>query len=88
MIDSDRDDSYSIPVYKQCEDEFLYMVHVALELRSDILYHPKYTGLNVCEEAAISCVPDIVYKFLRLLLGDQSLLQVSYDEDAGKKMKM
>ena len=84
LIDSDRDDSCSIPAYKQGEDEFLYMVHVALKLRSDILHHPKYTGLNVCEEAAISCVPDSVYMFLRRLLG-QSLLQVSYDEDSGNE---
>ena len=58
------------------DDGFLEMVHVALMLRSDIMAQPRYEGSNVNEDEAISCVPDNVYMFLRLLLEDSlSLLR-------------
>ena len=66
----------AIPVYQPDEkDDFLSMVHVALKLRSDILGQPTHKGLNVCKEAAIACVPDSLYMFIRLILGGQSLLE-------------
>ena len=43
-------------------------------LRSDIMAQPRYERFNVNEEEAISCVPDNVYMFLRLLFGGQTLL--------------
>lgn len=69
-----------IPQYKPQEDDFLSMVHVALKLRSDILAHPAYTGVNLSEEEAIDCVPDRLYMFIRLLLGGQSVLDIDKDD--------
>ena len=43
-------------------------------LRSDIMAQPRYEEFNVNEDEAISCVPDNVYMFLRLLFGGQTLL--------------
>ena len=44
------------------------MVHVAFKQRSDIMAHHQYKGLNICEGEAISCVPDSVFMFVRLML--------------------
>ena len=55
------------------------MIHVALNLRSDILVHPSYNGVDVSEEAAIDCVPPSVYMFIRLLLGGQSFLEEDHE---------
>ena len=44
------------------------MVHVALKLRSDVLSHPAFTGVNVNQEAEIASVPNSVHMFLNLLL--------------------
>ena len=55
-------------------DGFLEMVHDALMLIFDIMAQPRYEGFNVNEDDAISCVLDIVYMFLRLLFGGQTLL--------------
>src|ERR1043165_8456198 len=75
------EESTKIPVFKSKNgDEFLAMIHVALKLRSDILSHPSYKGLDVSEEATIECIPDSVYMFLRLLLGGQSLFEADPDE--------
>ena len=61
-------------LFQPKDDGFLEMVHVALMLRSDIMAQPRYEGFNVNEDDAISCVPDNVYMFLRLLFGGQTLL--------------
>ena len=45
------------------------MIHVALNLISDILSHPAYEGVNVSEEEAIKCVPDSLHMFLNLMIG-------------------
>ena len=82
MINKD-DVDLKIPLYSP-DDGFLEMVHVALRLRSDILSHPQYKGLNVGEDEAISCVPESVYMFIRLLLGGQSLLDQDLDEVLGE----
>ena len=61
-------------LFQPKDDGFLEMVHVALMLRSDIMVQPRYEEFNVNEDEAISCVPDNVYMFLRLLFGGQTLL--------------
>ena len=45
-----------------------------LMLRSNIMAQPRYKGFNANEDEAISCVPENVYMFLRLLFGGQTLL--------------
>ena len=68
-----------IPKY-EAPEEFMEMIHVALRLRGDILAHPVYSGFDVTEEEMISCVPDNLFMFLRLLFGGQSLLEADPEE--------
>ena len=80
-------DEYPIPVYRpDVEDDFLAMVHVALQLRSDILTQPAHKGLNVSEDDAIACVPERLYMFIRLLIGGQSLLEKQSEESESEEM--
>ena len=83
QTDEEAAATLTIPTYQpQEEDEFLSMIHVALKLRSDILSHPAYEGVNVSEEEAIKCVPDSLYMFLNLMIGGQCLLEQDSDEDS------
>ena len=47
----EQDDKYDnecrIPSYRQADDIFLSMIHVALKLRGDILSQPPYTWLKL-----------------------------------------
>ena len=71
-----------IPVLtRENDNEFLSMVHVALKLRSDILSHPTFEGLDVNEDKAIECVPESVYMFVRLLIGGEALLELDPEEE-------
>ncbi|KAL2094651.1 hypothetical protein ACEWY4_009370 [Coilia grayii] len=80
-------DEYPIPVYRpEVEDDFLAMVHVALQLRSDILALPPHKGLNVSKEDAIAYIPEKLYMFVRLLIGGQTLLEKESDESEGVEM--
>ena len=72
LIDTEDTDEMTIPIFRREDDEFCAMVHVALKLRSDVLSHPAFTGVNVNQEAEIASVPNSVHMFLNLLLGDQS----------------
>ena len=56
-------------------DTFLTMVHVALQIRGDMLSHPKPEGIDISEDRAINSIPDSLYMFLNLLLGGQRLLE-------------
>ena len=70
QTDEEAAATLTIPTYQpQEEDEFLSMIHIALTLRSDILSHPAYEGVNVSEEEAIKCVPDSLYMFLNPMIG-------------------
>lgn len=65
-----------IPIYQPDEkDDFISMAHVALKLRSDMLAQPAHQGLNFCTEDTITCVPESLYMFIKLMLGGQSLLE-------------
>ena len=70
QTDDEAAATLTIPTYQpQEEDEFLSMIHIALKLRSDILSHPAYEGVNASKEEAIKCVPDSLYMFLNLMIG-------------------
>ena len=80
--DQDDNNDMPIPLFNPKQDnDFLSMVHVALELRPDILCHPPYREVNVSEEESLACVPDMLYMFLNLLLGGQDLLDKSDLDD-------
>jgi uncharacterized protein YdcH (DUF465 family) len=79
--DEEEEDNIFIPMYKPQDDIFLSLVHTALKLRSDILAHPPYKGVKVSKEAALSCVPDSVYMFLKVLYGGPEVLEDSQDKD-------
>ena len=70
LIDTEDTDEITIPIFRRENDEFLAMVHDALKLRSDVLSHPAFIGVNVNQEAEIASVPNSVHMFLNLLLGD------------------
>ena len=76
MINDDGDVKRLIPTFKHDDqDTFLTMVHVTLQIRGDMLSHPKPIGLDISTDIAIDCVPDSLYMFLSLLLGGQRLLE-------------
>ena len=60
-----------IPSFKYGEqDTFLTMVHVALQIQGDMLSHPKPKGIDISEDRAIDSIPNSLFMFLNLLLGD------------------
>ena len=75
LVTDDHEDTSPINVYNPSEDGFLEMVHLALKLRSDILTHPAYKGFEINEEKMISCVPESLFMFLRMMFGGQALLE-------------
>ena len=76
MINDDSDVKRLIPTFKHDDQgPFLTMVHVALQIRGDMLLHPKLIGLDISTDRAIDCIPDSLYMFLSLLLGGQRLLE-------------
>ena len=90
MDDDDDDGTINIPLYQPVDDS-LAMIHLALQLRRDILSDSKNTGFKVNEEECIKCVPDSLYSFLRLLYGGTDLLDDMYTEedvDAEKDLQM
>ena len=76
MINDDSDVKRLIPTFKHDDqDTFLTMVHVALQIRGDMLSHPKPIGWDISTDRAIDCIPDSLYMFLSLLLDGQHLLE-------------
>ena len=74
--DEAKDTKRFIPSFKHHDqDTFLSMVHVALQIRGDMLSHLKPDGLEISENRAIDSIPDNLYMFLNLLLGGQCLLE-------------
>ena len=63
------------------KDGFLEMVQLALKLRSDILAHPVYQGFVISEEEMVSCVPESLFMFLRLMFGGQKQLETDPEEN-------
>lgn len=78
-----------IPTFKhKDQDMFLNMVHVALQIRRDMISHPKQEGIDISENRAIHSIPNSLYMFLNLLLGGQRLLEddvEDYDKNTAKR---
>ena len=74
QANDEEDDKLTLPVYKQQDDIFLSIVHVALKIRSDLRDTPGYTGLDIGEHDADNCVPESLQLFLNLLFGGEQLL--------------
>ena len=81
LLTQEQEQNHVIPVYKLGDDIFLSLVHVALKLKSDILSHSQHKGFKFSKEAAISCIPDSVYMFLKVLFGGENIF--STNEDGG-----
>ena len=62
-----------LPSYQ--EDEMLAMVHVALQLRRDLLNQPKNNKAVINDDNCMDCIPESVYMFLTLVMGGQELLE-------------
>ena len=83
---SERDNESVLCVYKPDDNDFLELVHTALKLRSDILTQPGHKGLDISEDAVMSCIPDSLHMFIRLVIGGQSLLDCDVDlNESGKQ---
>ena len=80
---SNDDDMLSMPTYQHDDDTFLSLIHIALQIRSDVIVTPGHEGLDVAEAAAIDCVPNRLYMFLNVLLGGQTLIDCD-SETEGK----
>ena len=65
----------TMPTYEPNEDIFLFLVHVALKIRGDLMEAPGHRGFGISEQDAIDCVPDGLFMFLRLLFGGKKLLE-------------
>ncbi len=75
-VDTDESDGNSaFPKYEPQDDISLALIHVALQIRGDIMDTPGYKGFSVSEEDAISCIPDSLYMLLRLIVGGQALIE-------------
>ena len=55
---SERDNESVLRVYKPDDNE---LVHTALKLRSNILTQPGHKGLDISEDAEMSCIPGSPY---------------------------
>ena len=86
LVTDDHEDTSPINVYNPSEDGFLEMVHLALKLRSDSLTHPAYKGFEINEEKMMSCVPESLFMFLRMMFGGQALLDI--DPEEGQQYEM
>jgi hypothetical protein len=76
--EEDDEEPFILPSYN--EDEMLSLVHVALQLRGDLMKQTQNTKSKLNDENCMACVPESVYMFLTLLLGGQDLLD-GFDHD-------
>lgn len=60
---------------------FLNMVYVALQVRNDMVSHPKQEGIDISENRAIDSIPNSLYMFLNFSLGGQRLLEDDVEDD-------
>ena len=60
-----------IPVHQSDNDNLLSLVHVALQLRMDILNHAPYRGANISADDVHSCIPENLQLYLTILYGGQ-----------------
>ena len=69
-------------------NDFIELVHVSLKLRADILSHPKYTGISVNEDEIISCIPENLFVFLKVMFGGQNVLCNGDDNEKGDESSL
>ena len=75
------DEALTMQCYEpEHEDVFLPLIHVALNIRSDIMATSGHKGFSVSETDAISCVPDSLYMFLRILYAGQTVIEDDNEE--------
>ena len=75
------DEALTMPRYEpEQEDIFHSLIHVALSIRSDMIAASGHKGFSVSETDAISCVPDSLYMFLRILYGGQTVIEDDSEE--------
>jgi hypothetical protein len=75
-LTDEADEQLTMPRFEPEEDIFLSLVHVALKLRGDLLDKPGHVGFEVSVGNALSCVPESVYMFLKLLYGGPCQLEI------------
>lgn len=56
----DQNPVENIAVFKQNDEDFLSLVHVALKLRNDITSHPGSKGVDVNEKEELASIPSSV----------------------------
>ena len=52
-----------------------------MKIFGDLMAKSGHEGFGVTEEAAIACIPDSLYMFLRLLFGGSCQLEAEEDEN-------
>ncbi len=89
MADNAANTERLIPSFKYHDhDMFRHMVHVALQIRGDMLSHPRPSGIDISEGRAIDSIPNSLYMFLNLLLGGQCLLEdeeLDHDQSTARR---
>lgn len=75
------DENLTVPSYEPEDDIFLSLIHVALKLRGDLMEKPGHAGFGISEDNAISCIPESVYMFLKLLYGGPCQLEKQPNEE-------
>ena len=59
MVKEETESTRLIPSFKyEDQDTFLFMVHVALQIRGHVLAHPKSNGIHISEDRAIDRIPN------------------------------
>ena len=78
--DSSQTGLENIPIFKPDDGNYLSIVHVALQLRSDIMSHRGFEGVDVNETAEMDSIPSSVHMFVNVLLGGQKHVDQEFDE--------
>ena len=81
LLESDQDTDSHISQYKPLDDVFLSLIHTALKPRGDILAHDSYTGVRVSEKDVLSCIPDTLCMFTKVLYGGQEVIDQGNKDD-------
>ena len=74
QLATETDESVTMPTCVPQEDIFLSLVHVALNIRRDLMKSPGHEGFGIFEQYAIDCIPDSLFMSLPLLFGSQKVL--------------
>ena len=81
MVQDDTTDR-CIPIFKhQDQDKFLNMLHVALQIRDDMLSQPRPTGIDITESKIAFPTACICVYVSKLIKDGQSMLEHRNDEE-------